>query len=223
MSENWPAVWGALEAERAEFVRIIRAMLGPGHSKDAAEDLLHSFALEILPRVLARAAGWTEEERGRYLRAALRNFVRSAHRTHARQERALAVLASEVMSEPVDSTEALDPTLLARAIEFLPPRSGLAVRAFLGVEGEPRSIREIAKQLGLTRYATRTLVQDGMLGAAILLRRTGVLSPLEVEACRRLILDGQEPESVARSLALPLVRIRRALERARQVVAHALG
>jgi DNA-directed RNA polymerase specialized sigma24 family protein len=222
-SKDWAGVRRLWDREHEQLTIVLSAMIGFGLSREDGEDILQSFALEILPQVVEKTAGLSEADQGKYVRAALRNFVRSVLRSHNREALALARLEKEVSWTEPEPSEALDPVHLDQAIGQLPIESRRAVRAFLGIGREPTSIREIAKELGLTRYSTRKALQDGLLGAALALRQRGALSPIEAEACRRFILDGESLESVATSLGLSVHQVRQALHRARQVIAQNLG
>lgn len=239
-STCWEDVW-ALFMEHGPALGRIGAALAAQDSRLPVEevpDLLHAFVLERLPRIAILTRGMASDEQGRYIRTSFRNFLRTFARSHTRHEKCLEQLATEMCGATGEflqslegersvhvfnqASEGLEEQTFADALSELPTELARVAAMFLGLDGSPRSIREIAKELGMTRYATRLAVLDGLLGVAILLGRRGILGDREVEACRLIILEGRSMADAAHALRLTRHQVRSALERARTIVAVAV-
>ncbi|MDD9942978.1 MAG: hypothetical protein OXU20_18195 [Myxococcales bacterium] len=202
-----------------------------GLGDEDAEDLLQSFIVDRMPRIAERTRDFSEADTSRYVRAAFRNFVRNSYRSTARRRGALerfAVEASPLAEKTAlsghvaEGSDAMSPGAVANAAKVLTPKVRRAVVLFLGIGTRSHSIREISDAMGVTRYRARQLVVDGLIGAAIALGETGRLQPIEVEAWRRLVLEGQRLPDVADALGTSEHRVRVALSEARDLVAASL-
>jgi DNA-binding CsgD family transcriptional regulator len=216
----WQEVWTLLQEEGPALAKIARAQ-----SKVDHEDLVHAFFLEKVPKVVELVADLSPANRSAYVRSAFRNFVRSAARDEKRHSSALERLANEfvvTLGAPGHVGAAIDPTQLRSALSLLPTSCAQASRLFLGLDGPPRSLRQIASALGTSRHTARIAVLDGLLAAAIALEHTGVLSPREVESCRLVLLEGSSVEASAMQLNVSPHQVRSAIESARAVIASAI-
>ena len=238
-STCWKEVW-ALFLEHGPALGRIGAALASQDSRLPAEevtDLLHAFALERLPRIVTLTRGMASDEQGRYIRASFRNFLRTFARSYMRHEKALEQLGTVMRATSEGFQQGLEDRGSARlsnqvsddfgenfttALSGLPKVQARAATMFLGLDDSSRSVREIAKDLGITRYAARLAVLDGLLGVAVLLGHRGILGDRDVEACRLIILEGCSLEEAARALRLTQHQVRSALERARTIVAVGL-
>ncbi|MCB9595269.1 MAG: sigma-70 family RNA polymerase sigma factor [Sandaracinaceae bacterium] len=215
---TWRDVWEILLEQRDLLGSVAAAAartLGPVE----ANDLVHSFALEQLPRILRRTGSLDVPARDAYIRAAFRNFVRSAARTTRRQRELLNHLQH---AEPPDDGHELRPTVpredLLRALETLPTEHAQAISLFLGIEDGEQSLREIASKLEVSRYKARQLVLDGFLALAAALGIAGGLTHTELRVCDLLINHQLGIAAVAMHLSLTPHQVREALARAREVV-----
>jgi DNA-directed RNA polymerase specialized sigma24 family protein len=239
-SACWKDVWALFMEHGPALGRIGAALASqdPRLPADEVTDLLHAFVLERLPRITILTRGMASKEQGRYIRTSFRNFLRTFARSYARHEKSLKQLATEMQGATEGFAQGLEnersvgvfsqgsedaeEKTLADALPGLRPELAQAAAMFLGLGVSQRSIREIAKELGMTRYATRLAVLDGLLGVAMLLGRRGILGGREVEACRLIILEGRSLADAARALRLTQHQVRSALERARAIVAVAV-
>lgn len=215
-NQSWSDAWKLYKGEHDSLLATMRGMQGGGLSREDAEDLLHSFVLQRLPRIADLTRRMTEAERGRYLRASLRNYVRTAVRLRHHRDLALQQISAELSL--TSSDKAGDAQLRVEvmpALTRLPPEETEALQLYLGIDGPPRSIREIAEQLGRSRHGAKQLIVNGLVGAAIALGENGALSPVDVEACRNIVLNGASIAETARKLAISRERVRRSLHRAR--------
>lgn len=233
---RWEAAWALVEQYRATLLRIATtgARVGTLMPGDEAEDVLHAFMLDRAPHVARIVEALPSEQRAAYVVAAFRNFVRRTLRARRRQERALEYLAIEFQFRPPNASEPdgageVDGRLLnewsLREVLAGPRGEAVAAQAaamYFGIRGAPQSLRQIAQALKLSRYAARIAVLDGLMIVTLQLAQGGGLSSSEAEACRLLVVEGWDPESVARAVRLTRHQVRRALERARAVLAQAL-
>jgi DNA-directed RNA polymerase specialized sigma24 family protein len=215
-SLSWSDAWNFYKSQHESLQAIMRGMQSSGLSHEDAEDFLHSFVLDRLPRIAALTANMTESERGRYLRASLRNFVRTAVRVRQHHDVALQQISAELRASSTDSTN--NPSLrfdVMPAVTQLPRDETLALRLYLGIDGPAHSIRETAEQLKKSRHTAKQLIVNGLVAAAIALGESGHLTAVDVEACREVILNGSSAAATAQKLGLTVERVRRSLQRAR--------
>ncbi len=193
-----------------------------GHLEVA--DIVHSFITGKLPQLVKHILVASPENEQAYVNTALRQFVIDQWRREVRSERALDAYSAEQQRQGETFHEdqlaiSITPDLMRR----LTPSRAEALRLFLGVDGPPRSIREIAEALNETRHGARSLVIEGILSVAAALSVQGALSEREVDACYRVLLEGRTVEDAARILGLTSNEVRRALQRARSTVEHSLA
>lgn len=220
---RWKEVWDLYRRHAPALHRVAAATCStdPRLGPDEARDLVHSFVVDRLARVVAASRALPEEHRQRYLLAAFRNFLRSAARSHHRHAIALDRLAREF---PAGSAEehapepAVDASAVDRALADVRPELVAAVRLFFGLDGRPHSIRQIAAALQTTRYLARLAVIDGLVAIAARLEARGMLSDRELQAARAVLLEGREMEEAAQAIGLTRQQVRRALDRARAAV-----
>jgi DNA-directed RNA polymerase specialized sigma24 family protein len=234
----WNEVWSLFIKYGPALSRIGNTLASQNRRlpPDEISDLLHAFVLERLPRIALLTQDMAPEDQGRYVRTSFRNFLRNVARTSIRHEKSLEQLATELKSTKIvqddwddrkrgtlsDQTATDFREKFTDALCELSAEQAQAVAMFLGTDNDPRSVREIAKELRTTRYAAKRAILDGLLGVALVLGRRGVLDDREVEACQLIILEGHSITDTARALRLTQHQVRFALERARSVVASAL-
>lgn len=224
---RWRDTWQLYKEHGPALLRIATAICHQDTrlASDEAEDLVHSFVVDRLPRVAEASRLLPVDERHRYIRASFRNFLRSAARGQGRHVAALKQLEQELIhtsQESADQVKPDDTSLLAdvrAAIHDLPPDLVQPAALYLGIGGPRQSIREIARKLKRTRYLTRLAVLNGLIAIAARLRARDLLSDREMEAARLVLLEGQGLEHAARSLGLTRQQVHSALERARQALA----
>jgi DNA-directed RNA polymerase specialized sigma24 family protein len=215
-TSSWVEAWELFTHQRDSLASVLKGMQGFGLSGEDAEDLLHSFVLQRLPRIATRTEALSAEERSRYLRASFRNFVRDAQRARKRQDAALERLAIELRDDSDDNSDVTPALSVQSVLSQLPKNSARALSMFLGLGTSPMSVREIANALRTSRYAAKLLVLDGLIGGALALGEGGILSEVETEACREVILNASSIERAATSLGLTAEQVKRALQRARK-------
>lgn len=215
-TSSWVEAWELFTHQRDSLTNVLKGMKAFGLTGEDAEDLLHSFVLQRLPRIATLTENLSAQERNRYLRASFRNFVRDAQRARKRQDAALERLALELSDNAADESPGAPPLSIQSVLEQLPEDSARALSMFLGIGTSQLSIRELAHVLRTSRYTAKLLVLDGLIGAALALGEAGILSEVETEACREVILNAASIENAATSLGLTVEQVRRALQRARR-------
>jgi DNA-directed RNA polymerase specialized sigma24 family protein len=225
--KRWHEIWDLYKEHGPALFLISRAICrqDPRLGPEDAEDLVHSFVLDRLPRVAEASRGLPQDSRRQYLRASFRNFLRSAARERSRHATALDQLSRAFGHVQPESRADIDKETLASPAEVhaevvdLPPDLLRPAALYLGISGPPQSIRNIARSLNLTRYLTRLAVIDGLVAIAVQMRARGLLSDRELEAARLVLLEGRDMEEAARRLRLTTQQVRGALGRARTAVA----
>jgi DNA-directed RNA polymerase specialized sigma24 family protein len=215
---SWDDVWRVAETIVPSLNVIARAA-----GLEDGVDLVHAFVLERLPRIVPITARMPEGEAHLYLRASFRNFLRDAYRAKNRQERALEILRSEAQSAAPDDGSTLPPNTVAEALSDLPATLARAAALFLGTDEAPKSLRDIAAILGITRYEARTAVLDGLLAIAARLGERGVLTRKQLECCRLVLLEGVPIGEAAQQMHLTHGQVVSALDQARMSVAIVLN
>jgi DNA-directed RNA polymerase specialized sigma24 family protein len=187
-------------------------------SDENGDDLLHSFFIDKMPQVSEVVSRLpTREKQIAYIRAAYRNYTYDLLKSKARYDRALRQFSAEpAMDAP---TLAVPP--IAPIVANLPRRMRAATRAFLGVAGRPASIREISKDLGISRHAARRAIVDGLLLTASELGESGSLDPDDLRIATRVI-RGEKETQIAAEMETTVQRIRVAVDRTRKLVGRAL-
>jgi len=209
--------------------RIVAALArGRQSSLIEANDLLQSFIADRLPALARRLLISPVADESAYLRVSLRYFVLDEFDRQARYERGIETLRSALEFEPGPSSFAESVPSIADAVwSELSGRNSTAARAarlYLlgGTENETSSIRAIASRLKVSRHGARKALVEGLLGLAVLLGVHGELTAREVDAVRRVILDGRTPATAAEILGITTNDVRRSLARARAVVERSM-
>jgi hypothetical protein len=214
---GWENAWKAV-AKYDRFLRHLarryRAVLVAEGSEDA-DDLLHAFLVDRLPRVADRLDSLaTEEQREKYLAVAFLNFARDHRRATLRYRRALREFGEEAPDKTPASARAPRPLPSVRVP--LDP----VLRAFFGGDSSASSIRRVAQELGISRYAARKAIVDGALVLVVQLGRQAVLSTRQVDVCEQVLLHGTSITETAGYLGLTETQVRQALTSARKTVGH---
>jgi DNA-directed RNA polymerase specialized sigma24 family protein len=224
---SWHETWMLYKEHAPALLQMARAICrnDPRLGLADAEDLLHSFVVDRLTRVARASQTLKEEDRRRYVRAAFRNFLRSAGRNQALRAAALEQVSRELSradpEQPADAeleqhgfAQGLHPAIADLPLDLARPAA-----LYLGLTGPPQSIREIAASLGLTRYLARLTIVNGLVAIAARLRARALLSDREMEAARLVLLEGNDLEGAAQSLGLTRQQVSAALARARDALA----
>jgi DNA-directed RNA polymerase specialized sigma24 family protein len=206
-AQLWEPVWQAVQP----YVRFLRQVAGRYQWASAklgsedADDLLQEFCLEHLPRVLDHLERVPDDDREAYLRVVFRNFVSSHVRRAARYRAALQSFAE------LDAGGQLAPRVPPIAAHVRPELPPMVEEFF--VQGT--SIRDLARNFGISRYAVRKAVVDGGLLLALSSSGQADLSRTEIAVCRLILLDHLSVAAAAETLGITETDAKRALSSAR--------
>ncbi len=236
VSESEPVDWRAVRRLYEQLAPQLRRMAflasrGGALPPDEAADVLQDFVLERLPVIARRVADGQLRKPESYIRQAFRNFVFDAIRRQQRDKKALEQFKVEpgaaAWTEPELCRKEVhrgrpSRETVAEAVDQVPESLRAVVSAYIGMVGAPRSLREMANEFGLTRYATRKAVVDGLIALALQLGGSKRLSDMETQICRLVLLEGFSVQQAGRELGTTTHQARTALARARSSMATAL-
>lgn len=211
----WQRAWLAA-VQYQDFLRLLatryRQLVASDGAEDA-DDLLQSFLIERLPRIVEVLEHLSASEQEHYLVASFRNFARSHRRSVQRYQRALGGLARQPSPNEEPPFDA--------SLDHGSVRSELG--AFLRSGATRASLRAIADEFGITRYEARKRIVDASLALAVELGESDLLAPREVAVCRLVLLAGLSPSETADALGITDAQVRRALSVARELMGKALS
>ena len=213
---DWEAVYQALSAR-----------LPLGTERQDAEDVVHGFMLDRMHHVAEVVTRIPEsDKRLAYIRASFRNYAADRRRREAKHERLLrhvdTAWAHAASADPFASER--DPHTLSvdAAIVRLPRRLRAATRAHLGVGRPTASLREIATELNISRYAARAAVVEGLILVASALGRSGAIDSDDLEVAARFIRGETEAQIAAQGYST-VAHVRAAMRRVRALVERSLS
>lgn len=223
----WQRVTRLLELNAAWLLAEARRLSGLlALSDEEPADVVQEFTLEKLPSVVSHAEQLSlgDAETGRYVRASFRNFLRDRARRARVLRHSWEALREELRhGDPQEDTDRRveeDPLQLRNFP--LPQPHQQALARFFGLGVEARSIREIAKELSVSRHAARLLVLDGVLAITAALGHRAVLTDRQSEACRLVLVEGLSWNDAADRLGITEHQARKAVREARRAFEHLL-
>lgn len=224
--KDWDRAWELYDEYGDTLLAVAQTLTGEGTPAEA-RDLVHGFALEKLPRLGWLTRDFDDEEVEAYLVSAIRNFVYDEHRKADRRERRLEDFQSFPSAEADSSIERnVEPDRFMNAVrdaaEKLSHEQRRALQLFLGLEGEPTSIRGVSRQMNASRYRARKLVQEALLGILSQLEGQQLLEEQQVRASRLVILQGMDWDEAAKLVGTTKHRLKETLRAAREAVVEAL-
>jgi RNA polymerase sigma factor (sigma-70 family) len=162
---DWRTIW-SLYAEQGHVFRAVFTNLrrrGVHLPDDVAADLIHEFLLEKAPKALETF----EPTRGAlegWLFVVFRRYVLGALRSQEERRRSLQLHVMKDEDELVSSTPSpemhVDLQRVREAVNALPADQQAALRVYLASEQSSR--REVAKSLGISRWAADRLVSEAL-------------------------------------------------------------
>ena len=200
----------------------VRSLARQGYDMHPSEglELIHDFYLEALPGLLGRYDA-SKAKFSTYLYAAFVRFARPRLLRNARWTR-LFVSFDDALAHPAATVER-DESLVegvAKAVASL-PRELKAVIEGRSARGE--SERQVAKRLGVTRYAVRQRMAEALGRIAIAIGEDAMIREDVRPLAIRLWRDGESLMSVAAELGLTRQEAREHLRQLVQSLSAAAG
>jgi len=180
-------------------------------ANDEVWDLLHDFALNVLPRALENAGDSPELDL--YVRRRLRGYLTDRARTSQHRE----LLLDSIGERDFLRSPSIDPARGARAtaaLDKIEPANIPILRDYAA----GHSVRAIAEHNDLSRYAVEEILVDSLLVVAAILHEREDLTRRELEAARAVLIDGYSKDTAARRLGVTIAQLNIALESARQTI-----
>ncbi|HTV20303.1 MAG TPA: sigma-70 family RNA polymerase sigma factor [Polyangiaceae bacterium] len=210
-----PSAHDEFEVLIPRMLRALRKLAGNGVLLRTSDvlDVLHDFYVEAWPGVIQRY----DSQLGtfdRYAIAALLRFARvRTLRSAALRARVLPDASADALTDAIVGEPKVDEARVHGAIARLPEEHRRLIHL---VYGEDLSERDVARQLGTTRYQVRLQLAEALAAIAAQFSEAPLVSLTEGKLAQLCFVDGEPIERAASLLGISIERarlIRRALLR----------